>query len=78
MNPSSFIGGLQFVVNQYLPKVQVQAKRHKRKSSRRWQKKWLKRFGTTTVTKCIRMGNTVYVSPEIYEGLKKKIKEKTE
>lgn len=45
--PAQALGGLQ-IIEVPLSRVEVQVKRHKRKSSRRWQKKWLKRFGTRT------------------------------
>lgn len=37
------------IIEMPIPKMRVQAKRHHRKSSRRWQKKYLKRFGTVEV-----------------------------
>lgn len=41
--PSMSVFG--FVIRVYDETILEQAKRHKRKSSRRWQKKWRKRFG---------------------------------
>lgn len=46
--------GYEIIINDFLDwdeHISVQAKRHKRKSSRRWQKKWLKRFGYKTEVK---------------------------
>jgi hypothetical protein len=50
-------------VTDYLPTETVQARRHKRKSSRRWQKKWLKRFGTKEVgsNKIYQIGDTILI-----------------
>lgn len=47
-SPPGFVAGFRLIVNP-VPMKTVQARRHNRKSSRRWQKKWLKRFGTVSV-----------------------------
>jgi len=44
----------------------VQRVRHKRKSSRRWQKKWLKRFGHRTVRNEVPLPEFVKPSTPIY------------
>jgi hypothetical protein len=54
---------------EYLPNEYVQARRHKRKSSRRWQKKWRKRFGEKKITKAIRLGNDIFMPKEMYDAV---------
>jgi hypothetical protein len=47
---SNYLGMLGFkMIVVPVPTITKQAKRHQRKSSRRWQKKWLKKFGTVTI-----------------------------
>jgi hypothetical protein len=55
-------------VTDHLPTETVQVRRHKRKSSRRWQKKYLKKFGTKQVApqKIYQIGNKILISPEMY------------
>jgi hypothetical protein len=64
-------------VTDYLPTETVQARRHKRKSSRRWQKKWLKRFGTKEVrsNKIYQIGDTILIDRETERKVKEKISE---
>jgi hypothetical protein len=62
-------------VTEFLPTRKMQARRHKRKSSRRWQKKWLKRFGTKEVrdSEIFRIGDTLLISPEMNRQIQKKL-----
>lgn len=56
---------IEIIVTPYLPiGIGGQAKRHKRKSSRRWQKKWLKKFGLNPVKEILQIGNKMFVSPQ--------------
>lgn len=44
--------------------VHEQARRHRRKSSRRWQKKWLKKFGVKCTPKPVLPHGKAVVMPE--------------
>lgn len=69
------ISPMDIQISEFVPLKKIYLRPLKRKSSRRWQKKWKKRGWITEVEQVLKIGNKLIMSRKMYTRMMEKISE---